>query len=300
MKKLKFMALIAFVAGVAACNKNSKNGYQSTETGLQYKFYLQNSDARKPAIGDFAHMEISYFTDKDSLLFSSEKFGSKFVIKVEEPAYKGDIMEGIKMMAEGDSASFLVSADSFYVYNVGGMLPSDITPGSKIRFEIRMDRVQSLEELETEKRENARIQAEKEKQAIDNYLSENKITAQPLESGLIIIERVKGNGKKPQNGQLVKVNYTGKLLDGKVFDTSIEADAKAAGVYNPQRPYKPFEFTLGAGQVIRGWDEGIAQLSVGSKATLIIPSNLAYGPQDMGIIPPNSTLVFEVELVGIN
>jgi FKBP-type peptidyl-prolyl cis-trans isomerase len=209
-------------------------------------------------------------------------------------------MEGIAMMATGDSASFLVTADSFYVHNVGGMLPNDITPGSKIRFEIRMEKVQTLEELEKEKKENAQIQSEKEKKAIEAYLAENKITAQPLESGLIIIEKVKGNGKKPQNGQNVKVNYIGKLLNGKVFDTSIEVEAKAAGVYNPQRPYKPFEFTLGAGQVIRGWDEGIAQLSVGSKATLIIPSALGYGSQDMGIIPPYSTLVFEIELVGFN
>lgn len=300
MKQLKFWALTALVAGITACNNSPYKGYEKTDTGLLYKFYSQNSNAPKPVIGDFAHMEISYYTDKDSLLFSSQKYGSKFVIKVEEPAYKGDIMEGIAMMGVGDSASFLITADSFFVYNVGGMLPSDITPGSKIRFEIKLERVQTLEELENEKKENARLQLEKEKQAIDAYLSENKISAQPLESGLIIIEKVKGNGKKPQNGQKVKVNYTGKLLNGKVFDTSIEADAKASGVYNPQRTYKPFEFTLGAGQVIRGWDEGIAQLSVGSKATLIIPSALGYGQQDMGIIPPNSTLVFEVELVGFN
>jgi len=300
MRRLKFIALITFLAVVTACNKNPIDDYQKTESGLLYKFYRQNSDAKKPSIGEFAHMEISYYTDKDSLLFSTKKYGSKFVIKVEEPAYKGDIMEGIKMMAVGDSASFLVTADSFYVYNVGGMLPSDITPGSKIRFEIRLDRIQTFEELENEKREKARKQAEKEKQAIEKYLSENKITAQPLESGLVIIEHVKGKGKKPQNGQMVKVNYTGKLLNGKVFDTNIEADARAAGIYNPNRPYKPFEFRLGAGQVIRGWDEGIAQLSLGSKATLIIPSNMAYGPEDMGIIPPNSILIFDVELVEIN
>lgn len=293
-------AITALLAGVAACNNGPYTGYEKTETGLLYKFYRKNSDAPKPNVGDFAHMEISYFTDKDSLLFSSEKFGSKFVIKVDSPAYKGDIMEGIAMMATGDSASFLVTADSFYVHNVGGMLPSDITPGSKIRFEIRMDKVQTFEELEKERQENARAQKEKEKQEIEKYLTENNISAQPLESGLIIIEKVKGNGKKPQNGQKVKVNYTGKLLSGKVFDTSIEADAKAAGVFNPNRPYQPFEFTLGAGQVIRGWDEGIAQLSQGSKATLIIPSDLGYGSQDMGIIPPNSTLIFEVELVGFN
>jgi FKBP-type peptidyl-prolyl cis-trans isomerase FkpA len=300
MNKLKLWAMAALVAGTAACNNSPYKGYEKTETGLLYKFYLKNSETQKPVVGDFAHMEISYFSDNDSLLFSSQKYGSKFVIRLDEPTYKGDIMEGIAMMATGDSASFLVTADSFYVHNVGGMLPNEITPGSKIRFEVKLEKVQTTEELENEKRESARIQSEKEQETIAAYLKENNITATPSASGLIIIEKTKGNGKKPQNGQIVKVNYTGKLLNGQVFDTSIEADAKAAGVYNPQRPYKPIEFPLGAGQVIRGWDEGLAQLSIGSKATFIIPSAIAYGPQDMGIIPPHSTLIFEVELVGIN
>ncbi len=104
-------------------------------------------------------------------------------------------------------------------------------------------------------------------------------------SGLKYVITHKGTGKKAAAGQKVKVHYTGKLTDGKVFDSSVERG-------------QPFEFQLGAGQVIRGWDEGLALLSIGDKATLIIPSELGYGPNGAGgVIPPNATLIFDVELI---
>ena len=90
---------------------------------------------------------------------------------------------------------------------------------------------------------------------------------------------------KPQAGQRVKVHYTGKLLDGTVFDSSVERG-------------EPFEFALGAGQVIKGWDEGIALMSKGEKGILYIPYDLAYGQMGAGgVIPPYANLIFEVELI---
>ena len=89
-------------------------------------------------------------------------------------------------------------------------------------------------------------------------------------------------------------------MDGTVFDTSIEAVAKEEGVYNEGRPYQPFTFQLGIGQVILGWDEGIGLLNVGSKATIFIPSPLGYGERGSGEkIKPNSSLIFDVELVDL-
>jgi peptidylprolyl isomerase len=103
-------------------------------------------------------------------------------------------------------------------------------------------------------------------------------------SGLKYIVTKKGNGEKPKSGVTVKVNYTGKFTDGKVFDSSIPRGT-------------PFEFVVGAGRVIKGWDEAVLTMSKGEKRTLIIPPALAYGPDGMGPIPPNSTLIFDVELL---
>lgn len=110
-------------------------------------------------------------------------------------------------------------------------------------------------------------------------------------SGLKYRDLVTGKGPQPKDGDTVVVNYTGRFTNGKVFDTSVGK--------------KPFQFRLGRGEVIKGWDEGVASMHVGGKRKLVIPPDLAYGsggyPNPAGgwVIPPNSTLTFVVELLGI-
>lgn len=106
-------------------------------------------------------------------------------------------------------------------------------------------------------------------------------------SGLKYQDLLVGQGAQPRRGQTVSVHYTGWLPNGQKFDSSVDRG-------------QPFEFQLGAGQVIRGWDEGVASMHIGSKRKLIIPPNLAYGDRGVpGAIPPGSTLIFDVELLGV-
>jgi len=108
-----------------------------------------------------------------------------------------------------------------------------------------------------------------------------------LGSGLAFIDIVVGTGTEPKRGNKVTVHYTGYLTDGKKFDSSVDRN-------------EPFTFTLGVGQVIRGWDEGVATMKVGGKRKLIIPPDLAYGGRGAGgVIPPDAELVFDVELLGV-
>ncbi len=133
-------------------------------------------------------------------------------------------------------------------------------------------------------REKREAEAKKEQQDALNKLSEGY---KETESGLRYNIIQEGNGKKATKGSTVSVHYKGQLDNGQVFDSSYTRK-------------QPIDFTLGVGQVIKGWDEGIQLLKVGDKARFVIPSNLAYGSQGAGgVIPPNAVLIFDVELMDV-
>ena len=129
-------------------------------------------------------------------------------------------------------------------------------------------------------------ESEKELDTLQAYIESNNITTEPTASGLYYIEIEEGTGAPAKKGDIVDVHYTGTFLDGKKFDSSYDRG-------------EPFEFTLGVGQVIKGWDEGISYMKEGGKAKLIMPSSLAYGARGAGSIPPYTSLIFDVELVDV-
>jgi FKBP-type peptidyl-prolyl cis-trans isomerase len=119
-----------------------------------------------------------------------------------------------------------------------------------------------------------------------SYLENANIKVKPSQTGLYFIEQLIGKGATPKKGQKVILHYTGTFISGEVFDSSLKRG-------------EPFEFEFGANQVIPGMEEGISKMKVGGKATIIVPSNLAYGKEQYKMIPPFSTLIFELELLNI-
>lgn len=115
----------------------------------------------------------------------------------------------------------------------------------------------------------------------------NTANLESTASGLQYEEQKVGEGASPTKGKTVSVHYTGWLTDGTKFDSSVDRGS-------------PFQFSLGVGQVIKGWDEGVATMKVGGKRRLVIPASLAYGTRGVpGVIPGDATLVFDVELLGV-
>jgi FKBP-type peptidyl-prolyl cis-trans isomerase len=197
--------------------------------------------------------------------------------------------EAVGTMKKGSKAKVIVpSKMAFGEMGRGNVVP----PYSTIVYNVEIIDVQTKADYDKEQSEVKKKEAQKQEAAKkeesglrQKYLQDNKITAKPTASGLYYIEKVKGTGIQASAGKKVKVHYTGTLLNGKKFDSSSGKE--------------PYAFTLGKSQVIKGWDEGIAMMRKGGKATLIVPSSLAYGERDMGEIPPYSTLVFDVELIDV-
>jgi FKBP-type peptidyl-prolyl cis-trans isomerase FkpA len=294
---------IALGFALTSCSNSPYEGFEATDSGLYYAFYKQNESGKTPELKDilYTHMSLSVKRESgDSLLFDSKSFPDypesiKF-IQLSEPMFKGDIMEGLKMMHIGDSASFIVSADSFFLKaNKMEQMPPGIASGSFLQFQIGLVDIKSeqetmakLEELRTKMQVQNQADADRrmkeEPEVIQEYITRKGIKEKPTASGMYYIETEKGNGPKVKKGQLVTMQYTGYLINGKKFDSSFDHG-------------QPFSFTLGKGEVIGGWEEGVSMMNVGSSATFIIPSVLGYGSNGSGPIPPFAPLIFEVQLM---
>lgn len=287
--KTKFLLIFAaMVIGsfTTACGQITGSGYMTSISGLEYKFHRESKSPEKPQVGDILTVKMNYFIN-DSLLFESSSIGKVMQFPLVAPAFKGDFFEGISMMSAGDSASFLNNADSvFYKIFRVKSLPDFVKPNSVMRFEVSLDTFVTQAAFEAQKMAESQELVDESNSRMKQYIADKGITAVPQESGLVYIETKEGEGAKPENGQKVRVHYLGTLLDGTKFDSSFDRN-------------EPIEFTLGVGQVIKGWDEGISLMRVGGKATLLIPFNLAYGERATGPIPAFSPLIFEVELVEI-
>ena len=278
MKKslLIVTALVMTLSVFTGCN-NGPKGYKSTENGLKYRFVNTNK-GELPQIGDI--IEFSWnCTINDTLPLIP---GADEMVKLMKPQFKSDLMEGFAMMHIGDSASFIADVEEVFTKMFGyPRLPDDLDSTTVIRFEVKMNDFYPESEFENKMEEKR----EKAIASLAKYLEDNNILAEPTESGLYYVKISDGNGEKPAQGAKVKVHYTGKLLNGNVFDSSVERG-------------EPIEIPIGVGRVIPGWDEGIMMMSKGEKGVLYIPYNLAYGERGAGgVIPPFANLIFEVELV---
>lgn len=285
MKIRNLILIVMAITLVSACKNDS---FEQTETGLRYQFFTKN-DGRKPKVGDIIFVHMLGVNSKDSALFDTYKMGQPFNISIMEPTFKGSLEEGFMMMAQGDSAVFLINADSLYTRTFQRPVPEYVEKGSDIKFTLKMMEIYSQEEMNKKMQKEAEEKQAAEAKAIESYKAAHADAKMETTASGLMYEVVKANpkGRAVKDGDSVSVHYTGTLLDGTVFDSSVERG-------------EPITFPAGKGMVIPGWDEAIKLMKEGEKFKLLIPSRIAYGERGAGPkIPPFSTLLFDVELVKV-
>ena len=239
------------------------NVEQTTASGLKVKLLQEGKGPKaEPGLTVSVHYTGTLMDGKK--FDSSRDRGQPIKFKLGEGRVIKGWDEGIALLRVGDKALFTIPPSIGYGDRDMGVIP----PNSTLQFEVEL-----MEVVEGPK-------------PFDVKGKDTLTTASGLR--YIIVEKAKdAAAPKAEAGKTVSVHYTGMLLSGKVFDSSRDRGT-------------PFQFGLGQGQVIKGWDEGIALMHVGDKMRLIIPSELGYGANGAGgVIPPNATLIFDVELMGV-
>ncbi|RZK29522.1 MAG: hypothetical protein EOO63_08870 [Hymenobacter sp.] len=252
---------------------NSITTAQKQPSGLYFVPITTNATAPQANVKTAASINYTGRLLDGTMFDTSSKSGSRtsnFVVG--NLVYISGLEEGTSLMHLGDSAVFLVPSRLAFGSNSNGAIP----PNSILRFNVKLNDVASSLAIIDDK-------------LIQNYLTVNKITnAQKQSSGLYFVPVITNTTATPSaTGKTASVLYTGKLLDGTVFDAS------------SKNGNTPFNFTVGAGKTILGFDQGISLMHKGDKATLLIPSGLAYGEQGANTIPPNAVLNFDVEVTDV-
>lgn len=269
------------------CSKSPFPGYEKVKSGIYFKLLALGEESKKANAGDYITADITYRNMKDSAFFSGRR---RF--QLSESTFKGSVDECFTMISEGDSASFIISADDFFLKTLESQKPHFLVNQQTIKVDIRLVEVQTDKDYQREKEAFLTwIEdfGDYEKVILTQFIEQKKISAKPTASGIYFIPSIAGNGPLVALGDTVIVDYEGKFFNGKFFDST-------------KKRMEPFSFVYGQKwQVIDGLEEAIGLMRQGQKALVILPSKLAFGKDgsSTGIIPPFTSVVFEVELLKI-
>ncbi len=284
MKNLRAVLFIFFFfcwAGIVTAQK-----IKVSPTGLHYCFYKKYKHHRQAKSGDIIFYQLVLKNSKDSLVLNTRMEFGEQQIAVTSSSFKGDLMEALLMMHSGDSALFLIPVDSLYK----NALPYFAQPHSMMKFYLKANNIFSENELSIYQNIMKQKSLDYDDSLLHIYLNKNFCVPTKLASGVYVYHKgkIKPSSQMVQSGDTIAVNYTGKLINNYIFDSNIEKRFNHL---------EPFKFVVGKGEVIKGWDEAFKTLYYGEKATLFIPSIYAYGKKQVGTIPSNSILIFDVEVL---
>jgi hypothetical protein len=284
-----FLLLIFFCLQVSCDRLSRYPGFKKWKHGIYYRLHtLGDNDSLKAKPGDYITAGLTYLTLNDSVFFSGTR---KF--QVTEPAYEGAIDECFRLLSVDESATFIIAADNFFAVTLQSPLPRFIVPGSDFKVKIELIGIQTEKDYIGEK--EAFLSwiedfGEYEKVILRQFLAEEKLDVSPLASGIYYLNLKPGSGKTVEPGDTIVVNYEGRFLNGKFFDSTVKRN-------------EPFQFVYGTEwQVIEGLEKAIGVMREGEKSLFILPSELAFGNRGSSnnLIPPFTSLIFEVEILKVS
>ena len=291
MNKQFIILLTSMLVGF--CSLGQTEGYRQNENDLYFKFFIKNK-GKTAKIGDLASLHMIIKAENGDVLKNSytESQGKPILFPVKIPTFAGDIYEAVSMMAAGDSASFLISSDSIYHNVFRKPLPNNVQSGSLLNFNLKVQWIKAQSELEIKEHEVDvdRVQLEKEEAEIKSYIKSHGLAMKRTKSGVYVEETKKGQGEAAVATKMISINYTGKFLDDKVFESTFEEEKFG----------RPISVTIGNQQVIRGWEEAFLEMKAGGTYMVLIPSHMAFGIKGKGnVIPPNTPLAFEIKVLSV-
>lgn len=307
MKNQKsLLAILVLMLGASIMSSCQKKTKVTEKDGIEYTYIKEGSETAPN--GSFLLYNLEITTATDSVIYSTaeQPFPGYLMANDSLPPTNG-MDEIFLTLRKGDSIQFESTAKVIFGANFPPfMKEEDIVKVKLGAFEI-MDQAaieaffnQTMEVEDKKRAERAVELVAAEGKTIEAYIQEKGLTASKTESGLYYAIEQEGTGEATTPGTTMYVNYAGYLLDGTLFDTSMPEVAKANNIFDAERSYEALPVNVGMGQVIPGWDEGLMLLKKGSKGKFIIPSPLGYGENGAGaMIPPNSILVFDVEVTDI-
>lgn len=279
-----FIALLFILITLSSCNKDGCPGdYDVSPNGLCYKVLVDNKQPKSQP-GEYISFHVFWRTMKDSLLFSSENSKQPLISLVARPIYKGDLWEIFTFLGEGDSASAQVPARNVFK----AYLPPNMKADDLMKVDLKVISVMSQEKYDSVMMAKANAALIKEDQDLQDYARINNLNATKTPTGLYVVMEKEGSGPQAANGNTVRVEYRGTLLNGTEFDSSMDPGEEG------------YEFVLGTNPVIQGWVEGLTYFKKGGKGKLLIPSRLGYSERgNPPKIGPNEPLIFDIELVEV-
>ena len=293
--KINRLYILIGVIVLASCGDISPyKGYTETDSGLFYKLEMIGDGKRKPAFGDYLQLIITYKTEKDSIFMDTYSMNDigMVVLPFNHSSFEGSFEEGLSTMNEGDSVSFIVDAEPLFSQFFKAKLPLFLKPASVVKMDVKLHKIFTLAEYEAELKRYDSIVEDRdieEQRKIQLFIDTSNVSYSKLANGMYYLPITQGSGARAEKGNVIKMNYTGSFINGKMFESTYERS-------------QPMEFICGEqGQVIKGLESAISLMNEGAKAKFIIPSHLAYGEEgsSTGIIPPYTTVVYEIELLNL-